>query len=609
MAERYAILDEFLGYQTNDDPSKLDPRYLRSGSKNVLISREKKAGIRAGFTFALETGESDDLCVSGGVWDNSTSQELPWRMDDDGTNGILRVYFGTVDATALNSWYSFATAFNEDYPLRTTTWWDATEGIDVFLMVNHDDNVYEWSGGIAVVGSIPDGTHITKAGTTTWAQNRFYTGGNKTMFCVRTGTEYTYTGGETSTNLTVTDSTGLVAGDILIQKILTVTNEPEADYINDNIFQFNNNVFFSSSEDERVFMSLNTDYGTFTPSSPRVAGEGTTFTLDDPDAKFGVIGKQVVIFAGDQAYLPRFEQIAVGAAVAETVTVEKRSFGSGQGAFSQETIIQVDDAIAFLSKEPTLRLLESPEQIADRDIKALSNPIKPDFDAEDWAGAVGTWHGSRILLHSKVNSKTYILEWVETPDGGVRRFWQPPQILPVGAFASIDGYLNAYSSADGKTLLLFNGVSDYVSGGEKVPIDAVMKLAYNAYGKRGNLKNFNELSVEGEISQNCTDLLVTVEYDFGGATGTVEQEIDGSDQDIIIESIEATSLGQQSLGHQPLGGSTQTPVPASHFQTQLEYARDDFYMLGITFSTNEIDRLWTITHVGPNVQMSRRIRR
>lgn len=709
--KKWQLIESFPGYITAEDETKAAPSYMRSGSQNVMVSREKKVGIRAGFTFALEGGESDDPCVSGKNWKTSTGTNILWRMDDDGSAGVLRAYFGTVDAIAQDTWVTLKSDLDEDYPLRGATWYDAAESIDVMLWVNHSDIVYEWSGAAASASSAAANA-LTKLGTTTWAQNRFYAeaitdaGDNTTQFDItnpsgttfrytfdgtgtnpaitatscpvgtwvyigatgfnianrgvflvtgsgadyfevtnaagvaennvtvgtdstlylkfkkvikntRTGTHYGYLGGESTTTLTsvMPNPSGSVnVNDLFVQALIPHANLPEDGYNIDNIFSFNNNVLFSSEEDERVMMSLNTDYEIFTPSSPRTAGQGTTFTLDDPGSKFGVIGKQLIMLAGDSAYLPRFEQIAVGAAVAETVLVEKRSFGSGQGAYSQETVIQVDDAIAFLSNEPTLRLYESVEQITDRSIKALSNPIKPDFDAENWARAVGIWHGSRILMHSRVNSRLYILEWVETPDGGVTRFWQPPQIMPIGAFAEDSGYLYAFSSADGKSLLPFNGESDYVydfSGAEasKVPIDARMKLAYNGFGKRGNLKCFDEMFVEGEISQNCDDLLLQVEYDFGGATALNEQFIDGSDLSIILETIEATSIGQQSLGTEPLGGALEEPAVGAHFQTILEYAKEDFYLLGINFSTNEVDRTWTISAVGPNAQLSSRIRR
>ncbi len=607
MAEKYALLEAISGYVTNEDETKTSPSHLISPSQNVLIDRELRAGIRAGFTFALTTGEGSDACKSGKVWTNSSGTELPWRFNLDDN---LDFYIGTIDGVATNSWITILTGLDSDYPLRDTTWFNATEKIDQFVFVNHSDNTYRWNGAIAVVDSIPDGTHVTKSGTTTWAQNRFYTSGNKTMKCVRTGTTYTYSAGETSTNITVADSTGLVAGDILYQQVVTNTDLPEANYINDNVYQFQNNVLWSSTADQRVFMAQNSDITDFTPASPRVAGEGNTFTPDDADAKFGTLDGKLVIFAGDAAYVNTFQQQALSASVTETILTEKKMMGVNQGVYSQETLIQTDSSIVYLSKEPALRELLTASSLGERNIKSLSNPIKPDFDTENWTGAVGTWHGSRILLQSRANSKTYILEYVETSDGGLRRYWQAPQIFAIGAFQTFAGYLYGASSADGKSLLLFNGASDFESStSTKVPINAVMRLAYNPFGKRGNLKNHDELFIEGGITQNTNDLSVTLYYDFGGATQIVTETIDGSDQDILLESIEATSLGQQSLGHDPIGGALVSPTDTAHFVDIKEYAPEDYYLLGIEFSTNELDRSWFVTSVGPSVKMSHRRRR
>lgn len=611
MPETYQLIEDVLGYITNEDESKTSPKHMIAESQNTFIDREKKVGIRAGFSFALETGEDTSPALNGWTWPTSTSLDIPIRFN---VNNNLLAYFGTVDGTILNSWYTIFTTLDGTYPLRKAYYFDATEKIDFMLMVNHSANVFKWNGAIAIVDSVPDGTHVTKTGSTSWAGNRFYTSGNKVMFCVRTGIEYTYTGGETGTNLTVVDSTGLIAGDILIQKIVTQANVPTAGFVNDNIFSFNNNVLYASDTDERVFMAKNTDYTNITPSSPRAAGEATTLTLDDPSAKFGVVGKQLVVFAGDDAYIIGFEQITVGTGIAETVTVNKRSFGTNQGVFSQETLIQVDDSIVFLSREPALRLLESLDQINQRQLKSLSNPIKPDFDSEDWTNAVGAWHGSRVWMHSRVNSRSYILEWVEDASGAVRRYWQPPQIFPIGAFAVISGYLYGFSSGDGKSLLLLDGVSDYVWNSssnlaEKVPVNAIAKFAYNPFGKRGNLKNLDEIFIEGQISQNTNALAVTAYYDYGGATQINEQFIDGAITSILLETELAASLGQQSLGHAPLGGAISSTIENAHFITILEYAKEDFYTLAIKLQTNDIDQQWSVLAFGPNTKLSARISR
>jgi len=603
MSERYSLIEDIIGYITNDEESKVDSRALIAPSQNVLIDREKRAGIRAGYTFALETGEGLYSTKSGKTWVNSSGTELPWKFNTDDT---LNFFVQDVDGSTLDTWISVLAGLDSDYPLRATTWYNASEKIDEFLFVNHSTSYYHWSGAFAVVGSIPDATHITKAGTTTWAQNRFYTTGNKTMICVRTGTAYDYSAGENSTNLTVTDSSGLVPGDILYQEIVVLNDNPEAGYINDNIFQFQNNVCYSSDSDQRVFMAKNTDPTNFTPSSPRVAGEGNTFTLDDAGAKFGVVDGKLTMFAGDAAYIHTFQQQSLSASVTETILTVKKQLGVNQGAFSQETIVQTDSSLVYLSQEPALREVLTESSLGERNIKALSNPIKPDFDAETWTNAVAIWHSSRILLHSRMNSKTYILEYVETSDGGLRRYWQPPQVLPIGAFIPFAGYLYAGSSGSGNTMLLFNGASDYESGGQKTPINARMRLAYNGFGKRANLKNHDELFVTGGISANTNDLLVTLYYDYGGATQISEQFIDGSDQSILLESTESTSIGQQSLGHDPIAGQLSSPVSIAHFEDIKEYAPEDYSLLGIEFSTNELDRSWFITAVGPNVKMSNR---
>ncbi len=599
----FSLISKIAEYNTSFDKSNSPENILVSGSKNVLIDgRQGKVRSRKGYTLYGAGNSALTPVRNGWTWNNSTGKELPLRHYDD----ELEVYLGTIDGTAVNAWTRITNGWNTTETMRSATWWDATENIDLFLFIIGDANIYEWNGAIAIVDTVPSGTTVKKTGTTTFAQNRFYTTRNKTFYCARTGTEYTYTGGESTTTLTgIADTTGLQAGDILIQKVITQSNKPAASHTNDTLFVFENQVVIGSFDDNEVWISKNNDYTTYTYSSPRVSGEGALLTLDAPSGGFGVAGKYLMAFSGrNSVYKAVYQEITVGTTLAETLTVEKVQLGTDQGSQSPDCIVPIGDSLAYLSYEPAFRVIENPDNLGGANPSTLSNPIKPDFDAEDFTNAKAIWFRNDIFIATPVNSRVYILEFIEDADGKTKRFWQPPQILPIRAFSVIGGILYGHSSVTAETFKLFDGYSDINSGGDKIPFEAIAAYAYRNFGKRALLKWFDEFLVEGEISPASKNVSLTLNYDYGGFTQSITKTIDGTNEDILLETVGGVSLAQASLGQEPLGGSLTAPSDTRKFRAQFELAREDCNELQVVISSNDPDYYWGILALGPNVVLS-----
>lgn len=608
---KYHLAEETLGYVTSTEKSNTDFRFLIGGSKNVLVDYQRKVRTRSGYTRLGDSATTLVTSRNAKTWETSTDTHLPLRCND----GLLEVYLNSVDGTAINDWTQVRTGFSTTKKLRWDFWFDNTEKIDVMIMVNGDANIYEWNGAVAIVDSIA-ATTITKTGTPTFAQNRFYTAGNKTLVCVRTGTEYTYTGGESTTTLTgIADTTGIVAGDILIQKVVTRTDKPLANHTNDVIFVFENQAVIGSYADNLVYISKNSDYTSVATSTPRVAGEGVTLTLDSPCRGINIIGKKLVLFSGRSSiYKVDYEQITVGTTLAETVKVKKINTGVDQGALNHECIVPIGDSLAYISNEPALRIIDNPEELTGINPKTFSNPIKPDFDAEDWTDAFGFWYKNILFFTAPVTGRMYMLNFVEDADGKLFRFWNPPQTIPVGPLSIInsgDGHLlHGHSNSVAESYLLFDGASDGqyedMPSDEKLPIHAKAKYAYNNYGDRTKLKALDEYYVEGEITANTTDLVQTLDYNFEGYTQQVQNMIDGSDEDILEGTVVGNSLAQESLAVNPLGGLLNPPTDARKFRVMFEIAKEDFHEISDTYETNDVDLYWSIISRGSNAVISPR---
>ena len=617
--KNYILAEETLGYNTALEDSNADFRLLVGGSKNVLIDYQKKVRSRSGYTRLGAANTALTHCRNAYAWNTSLGQKYPIRFYDD----ELEVYLGTIDTYVINAWTRILASWSTTERMRFATWYDATEKIDVLLMVIGDANIYEWSGGVAVVASITS-TTITKQGTTTFAQNHFYTARNMTLVCVRTGTEYTYTGGAGTTALTgIADTAGLQANDILIQKVLTRSNLPAASRLNHFIYNFENQIIIGSEDDNLVLACQNTDLTDWTPSSPRLAGEGFTLTLDAPTRGIISLGKSLLIGSGKSSiFKVEYEQIAVGSTLTESAKIKRLDVGVNQGFLNQESIVPIGNALAYLTNEVALRIIESPDNLTGINPKTFSNPIKPDFDAEDWwdsgynADAFGIWYKNMLIYTAPQASHLYMLNFVEDADGKLFRFWNPPQVLPAGPMSIIDlndgkgDQLYGHSNGVPETYLLFDGGSDGqyddMAVEDKLPIEAKAVFAYNNYKKRGLLKNFDEYYVEGEITPATTEFILQLKYDYDGTTQTIEKVIDGSNEDILEGAIGFNSLAQQSLAVNPLGGLLNPPSDARKFRTIFEIAKEDFFELQAIFSTNDADKYWAIISHGVSVELSKR---
>lgn len=595
------------GYQTNsDETDKATLPYMVLGSQNVIIDpRFGKFGSRGGYSLlgALNTALKPVRQKFDWITTYGKERNLRWYDDE------LEVYLGTIDGVVLNAWTRVADSLSTTAIPRACAWWDNTEKIKLMLFVQGDDNIYSWSGAITTLASATANT-LTKNGTDTWAEAFFLTSGTRKVLI--DGTEYTYTGGETTTTLTGVspDPSGETANSVVSQTVDTQADEPTADRTNDYIMEFENQIFLGSDDDNLVYISKSSDYKDFGESSPRLSGEGATLTLEGACKGFGKLEKIPVIFSGkDSLYTVEYVDISTSTVISEQIKIKKLKTGTNQGAFNQETIIPIGDSLIYLSNEPALRMLQSTAQAGQPQLKSLSNPIKPDFDDEDWTNANAVWHKSRYYLSSPVNSKLYILEYQEDANGKLKRFWQPPQILPVRCLSVIDQTLYGHSNSTPETFLLFNGTADRTYDGmavaDKLPINAVAKLSYRTYGQRAKMKTHDSFYIEGNISASTDDLQLTLNYDFGGATQESNFTIDGMDKNILYESLEATSLGQQSLGSQPLGSSIQEAPELARFRIILEMPKEDYHELQDIYESSGVDKSWEIVACGGNVEFSK----
>ncbi len=610
-----AMLRAALGYF--DSTEKIDFQLMVNGDANVYMWAGGMA--LAASVSALSIVEAGDTsnelaswAISGLNATNSNGGVLYWKLTNSVSTRTVQIYKDSGGTSLVASG-----SRSGDGSITLT----AQNGSGLSGSV-----VVTYSGDETTVASqtLTCTYTVTKAGTTTWSQNRFMnTLSGRSIVNVATGTVYTYTGGEGSATLTgVVPATGtmdIAATNLIVQNIVTSSNAPASGRTNDVPFVFQNQLHLGSYNDNVVYISSNSNYASYSFSAPRLPGEGAKLNLDSPCRAINTISKTLVVFAGKSSlYKTVYNSITVGSTLAETLDVNRFDTGINQGALNHESVVPIGNSLAYLTNEVTLRLINSPDTLTGIDPETYSNPIKPDFDSETWPNAFGMWFKNILFFSAPGGSHLFMLNFVEDSNGKLFRFWNPPQTFPIGPLSIIDSgsgpMLHGHSNVVPESYLLFDGLSDGQYAGmpvaNKLPVDCNATFAYQSqffkYPFRGKLKTFDEWYIEGEIIPSTIDLQLQLNYDFQGATQQVTRIVDGSDQSILEGALIGGSLGQKSLGSNPIGGLLSAPADARKFRVTFEFAREDFHEIQDSYSSNEVDRYWAIIARGPNVQLSSR---
>jgi hypothetical protein len=602
MADKFQILNSFnSGYQNKVDATNLPPGVLVVGSQNVLINEGERVAVRGGYVLDGQENAAITPIISSYDWIRTLGDERNLRSYQD------ELEYRYVDSLGAVTWRRLANGWGSAVNFNYAEFWDETQQLGRLLFVNGTSNIFDWSGGITTFASATAVT-ITKQGTTTWAQEGFYTTVVPRRVVIG-GIAYAYTGGENTLTLTgvTPDPTlgGHVAGDVIHQQIVTTPNStftvpvPELTTLkNDLIATLVNQVYLGSLTNPEVFVSQFGDFTDYSFASPRLPGDGALFTLRFSPVGFQVQEEQMYITAGkDEWYITQLTPSAD--LVNESLSIKRLKTTSGEAAQSQAFITKMKNYVMSLSNEPTLDTLGRLELIDTPQSVNISDPVKNDFDAIDFTGGSVFYFQNDIYVCAPAESLVLIYNLAK----GV---WETPQILPISRFAIIGGQLYGHSSQVPETYQMFVGHSDRVtptSAGN--PINAIAAFSYQQFGDRANKKSFNAFYTEGYITPNTT-LTLSVLYNFRGCEGTNSYVIAGNNPKFLCAAPDDGSLGKKSLGKRSLAGRGDTidsSLPPK-FRAIRTFPKTDFYEYQVRYSSNAVDQTWELIGFGPNVTMS-----
>lgn len=604
-ASEFKLVTGSVGYRTRSDVTATPAPYLTEGSQNVLINEATdregdKVESRPGYE--LFGQENLDLVgvKSEKVFRTKVGEDKALRFLK---NGDLEYYDAETD-----TWELLAEGLDGDYPTRFSTWWDGAELLRLLLFVNHSDKVYSWSGAIATLSEVTDATTIVI--NETIATRGFRTTGTREIK-IKDSTGVwrtaTYTN-QTGSTFTVTDDlTGYSfdANAPVIEAVREHDNKPADGFINDVIMTLENHVYYGSHSSSIVYMSKSGDFTDVTFSSPRLATDGWQFVLDDFMVGFstnvaGESGNESIVFFAERDWIYRVQlvDLSEGSTIAQIASVKPIIVSSGQGAVSQELISKVKNSIIYINSYNELLELGSVENVSTVQQTPLSDPIRPDFLAADFTGGAIRFIRNNLYVTAPASSRTFILSFREDQKG-TRRFWQPPQILPVGQLSDFDASLIGHDDSVQQSYTLFTGSND---NGNAISSKAF--FAYNNFGSREKQKNFNRYFVELYMTTNAV-VTLTLLYEYLGAKDIQNYTFRGSETDFLFVPNPAASLGVNSLGTAPLGMAPGEVDDLVKYRRFKKVRPLDFFEMQPRFESDELDARFQILCHGPDVVISK----
>lgn len=371
-----------------------------------------------------------------------------------------------------------------------------------------------------------------------------------------------------------------------------------------------NQVWYGSFASNQVYVSRTNQYTDTSFSTPaRLPSEGALIVLDAPTVGFSPQASNMYITAGrDQWWLSQtnsqtVSNTAAGIAIStptETLFAVRLKTAFNQASQSQGLITNYKNSLVFVSNEQIINALGLVKDIySDPQITNMSDPIKNDVDAYNFAGGA-------------VDYDNYFI-YVAIPAQGIvrmynvqKQYWEAPQTIPVARFYHVNSVLGStlygHSSITNESYQLFTGYNDNGN-----PINAVFALPYvsSVGGAPFEKKSFNKIYTEGYISSN-TSLMLTINYDFGGFSGTYSTNIVGSVLKFIFNKLTDGSIGRASLGTEPIGTILNVPQLSANpkFRIINTMPRIDCYEYQLVYSSDDVDQQWAILRTGPAVSSS-----
>lgn len=592
----FNLVTEFKGYNSSIDPTNAVKGILVKGSYNVYRKISGNIANRPGRKQYDAIDATLAKTDSEKVWNTSLGRSLPVRV----SNAKLSVLS---DVTGSRVWYDLLSTSATRWVFDS--WWDSSTKKDKLIGVNGTSNLYIWEGGIGLISS-------TTVNTIVLTSDALLLGFPTSGSVLINGNTYTYTGITSATLTGVTaDPTGEANGSVVLSTVITTATTPASGFNNDFIKIINNQLYVGSYSSRQVYISKNTDYTSYTKSTPRATGEGDVITMDDVGKGITVRQGKAHIFSGTSyLYIVSFNQITIGSSLSEQTIIDKIDLGNLIAAQGHEFIDTLSDNIIYLDQANQLRGYGTYRNLFKDKSALLSQPVQDELAKVDFSTGqlkvISDRRGDIVYIIAPNSGTAYIYQERTALDnvGNIisERLWQPPFVWGISRIDSFNGQTVGFSNSNPQMYTLWETDQWHDDNPDgQTPYTCVLLLSYMNGERRQGKINFDKLYVEGYASVG-SELYGGIYYDYQGYEGLQSPILNTPDSPfpVFFTGVRPPSLGDYSLGDVPLGdgllADEQAMLPK--FKVIVGVEQVDCFEYALMIYSSNADARWEIICLG-----------
>lgn len=586
----FKINSQWAGYNSSFDKTNLAENIYVGGSQNVYKKLNGNIANRPGLKRIGSADSTFAKVDSAFIWNTSWGATFPIWV----TNETLQV---SVD----NVWYTLLSGLTKTRYVFDK-WWDSSLAHDVCLFVKGDDDMQMWGGGFALISSTTVNTIVLDR---TVVASVLTSSGS----VVVNGTTYTYSGSSGSTLTGVSpDPTGEADGSGVLQAVTTSTNTPASGFLSDFIKVINNQVYVGSYLSRLCYISANDDYTDYVVPSPTVSGSPDLLTLDSTLNGIGVKNGNAWISFGTSEWAEiSFQEITVGSTLTRKTNVKVAPVAKLAAAYAHEFIDNDGNNIVYLSKDQQLRTIGDFNNSFVNAYPSLSQQVATELSEENFSGGGLACIGEFTYITAPVSGKVYLYQVRQAVDGNnqvvVERLWHSPFIWNATRVDEIDGVTVVFSNSNPQVYQAWDTDQYYDDSpsDEELPYTSTLAFSYRDLNRRQGLLSFDKVFTEGYITQG-TELDLTVNYNYQGATESVEVPVNSADRPATLFISSVGSLGDDSLGDTPLGDELDDDMSSDFpkFKNINSLALINCFEYQLIYSSSEANSHWELLAMGTN---------
>lgn len=457
---------------------------------------------------------------------------------------------------------------------------------------------------------------LTKQGTTSWQQAGFASNLASEKKIMILGVEYTYIGGEDTATLygVLPDPSGILAGTVAIQSVLTQVDTPAAGFNNDFIKVINNQVYVGSYTSRLCYISSSTNFADYVVPTPRAAGDPELLTLDATLKGIGVRqGNAHIGFGNGSWAVITFNDITVGSTLTQQTKVDVKPVAQLQAPYAHEFIDTVGDSLVYLAQDQQVRMFGDFTNLFTPGYPSLSQEISTELMEQNFAEGSLRCIGEFTYLCAPITGKVWLYQVRQAVDQSgqvvAERLWHSPFVWNLTSVNQVNGTIVGFSNANPQIYSLWdtNQWYDDSPSTEHLPYECVAAFSYRGGKRRQGLWSFDKNFTEGYIAPG-TPLSVRINYNYQGSLAVLNATINSITQPAYTFSgATAPSLGDRSPGEEPLGDGFTTLADAQEalpkFKVINSMNQQNCFEWQPIYYSEATNAQWELLAVGDNAQL------